>query len=92
MALVWPPKDPQEVLDYVVNWAPRLRDETIVSSAFTIAAGANVSIVANSFSNTATTVWLAGGTHGRDARVTNSVTTSAGRTFEETVTLSIRQK
>lgn len=91
MRLIWPAKDPSEVLDYSIDWSNRLTSDRIVSSAFTVAPGANVSIVANSFSNTITTVWLASGTAGRVARVTNHVVTFGGREFEESVSLTIQE-
>lgn len=93
MQLTWPPKDPSEVLDFVIDWSARLiAGDRISNSSFSVANGANVAIVANSYSNTQTTVWLANGVAGRVARVTNHVYTVAGRQFEESVNLTIIQK
>jgi hypothetical protein len=92
MNLKWPPKDPAEVLDYIVDWSARLPADLIANSTFTVSGGANVAIVANSYSNTTTTVWLASGTAGRVAKITNQITTVGGRTFEESVNLTIQQK
>lgn len=92
MRLAWPPKDPNEVLDFTLDWSARLGSDRISNSSFTIAAGANVAIVSNSYSNTTTTVWLASGTAGRVAKVTNQIVTIGGRTYEESVSLTIQEK
>ena len=92
MRLTWPSKDPDEVLDYSIDWSARMANDSIVASSFIVAPGANVAIVANSYSNTMTTVWLAAGTAGRVAKVTNHVVTAAGREFDQSVSLTIQQK
>ena len=92
MSLTWPAKDPDEVLDYIVDWSSRTSNDHISNSAFTLSANSGCSIVANSFSNTLTTVWLMGGTNGKQVKVTNRIETVGGRTFEEAVILIIRAK
>lgn len=78
-------KDPAEVLDFVVDWSgaypgPALEDaETITASAFTADAG--ITIDSSSATTTTTTCWLSGGTAGEAYKVTNEITTSAGRTL-----------
>jgi hypothetical protein len=80
MALSWPAKDPDEVLDYDVDWTQRLYSadeldqvaagvtvtpaDTIASSQFTLPSG---TLVANSssFTGVRTKVWLAGGADGQ---------------------------
>lgn len=91
--LFWPAKDPNEILDYSIDWSARLRgNDLITASSFTVSNTANLAIVANSFNNSVTTVWLAAGSPGRVAEITNHITTSAGRQFQESVTLTIIQK
>lgn len=78
-------KDPAEVLDFVVDWqgvfpGPALEvGETITGSAFEVPAG----ITLDSATSTASTAtaWLSGGTAGEAYKVTNEITTSAGRTL-----------
>lgn len=93
--LSWPSKDPNEVLDYQVNWAsadnPRLETgETLLTSNFSVVSG---DVVINSESFLATglcTVWLSGGTADTACVILNRVTTSAGRTYDQSVKLRIR--
>lgn len=92
MRLTWPPKDPTEILDYSVDWSNRLANDHLITSTFIINGGANVSIIANSFNDSMSTVWLAGGTTGRVAIITNHVQTAGGREWEESVHISIEDK
>lgn len=93
--LQWPSKDPDEVLDYQLDWAdptsPRLEtSEQLLTSEWTVAQG---DVVINSSSFTAgglSTVWLSGGTDNTKCELLNRVTTSMGRTYDETVALRIR--
>lgn len=90
MSLSWPPKDPDEVLDYVVDWSFRLEDDTIATSVFTVPAG----LVKDSDSNddTTATVWLSGGTEGERYEILNRITTVGLRTMDQTVKLKIKTK
>lgn len=85
MPLTWPDKDPDEVLDYVLNWTARLAGDTITSSTWFVPD--DIDLDSDSFTDTATTVWLSGGdlsnTTGHD--LTNRITTAGGRTMEQTV-------
>jgi hypothetical protein len=88
----WPTKDPNEVLDYQVNWTNRLETgETISTSTFTVAEG-TVVIDSSSAASPTTTVWLSGGTEGEACTILNRITTSAGRTYDQSVRLRIRSK
>jgi hypothetical protein len=88
--LTWPPKDPNEVLDYQVDWSQRLETgETISSSTFTVVTG-DVIIDSSTHSTTGTTAWLSGGTNGTPCEVLNRITTSGGRTYDQTLKLRIR--
>jgi hypothetical protein len=83
-------KDPAAKLDYGVNWAPWLAvGETITASTWTVDTGLTVTTPAASFTGTATTVWLLGGTVGTTYKAVNQVTTSAGRIDERTLTIEI---
>lgn len=95
--LTWPPKDPNEVLDYQLDWAdpddPRLETgETLSSSVWSVAEG-DVSIDSDSYVGTGlSTVWLSAGTAGTKCILLNRVTTSGGRTYDQSVVLRIRDK
>jgi len=89
--LKWPNKDPDEVLDYKIDWTPRLDGDTIVTSIFIVTPS---DIVVDSSFNTTTesTIWLSGGILNKEYSITNRIVTTDGRTMDQTVKLSIRQK
>jgi hypothetical protein len=90
MALEWPSKDPDEVLDYQLDWSGRLGSDTIASSSWTVPAG----ITKNSDTNTTTvtTIWLSSGTLNSSYDLQNRVTTTGGRTMDQTVRIRIKAK
>lgn len=86
----WPTKDPDEVLDYQFDWTDRLEDaETIVTSTFVRASG-DVTLGANDTAGAVTTIWISGGTAGTLSVITNRITTSEGRTYEESAKFRVR--
>lgn len=91
MALKLPPRDPDEVLDYVVDWSARLVDDTISTFEFEVEAGTSV-IDSSSNTTTTTTVWLSGGAVGDVTEIRAQITTAGGRTMEQTLTQKIAQR
>ncbi|MDP9479818.1 MAG: hypothetical protein M3R38_29855 [Actinomycetota bacterium] len=102
-------KDPQARLDYSLDWSAWLASgETITASTWAATTGITVEAAAPyapSFTGTATTVWLSGGTIGggeeigisrgtsqRAYRVTNTITTSAGRTDERSIFVAVAER
>lgn len=84
-------KDPDATLDYQIDWSSWLATgETISSSAWIVPDG--LTEVSDSNTTTTATIWLSGGTDGESYRITNRVTTTAGRTDDRTITLLIRQR
>lgn len=88
--LQWPAKDPDEVLDYSIDWSTRLGDDTIATSAWTVPDGLTGGDETNT--TTSTTVWLSGGEDGAWHRVENRITTAGGRTMDQSVTIRIITK
>lgn len=90
MAITVDPKDPDEVLDYKVDWTARLAGDTITSSVWEVPTG----IIKNSDTNdsTSTTIWLSGGTLNATYALTNRVVTAGGRTFDQTISISCRER
>jgi hypothetical protein len=89
----WPaPKDPQEIKDYQINWRPLLgSDDTLATSSWSVDDDDTLVINSSTNSLTVTNVWLSAGTLG-SCHVTNTVTTTGGRTYEQTVKLRIKEK
>lgn len=83
-------KDPQAVLDYAIDWAAWLGDDTIAESTWTAPAG--ITIDSSESSATAATVWVSGGTVGQTYRLTNHIVTAAGREEDRTITLTVQER
>lgn len=90
MALTWPSKDPDEVLDYEIDWTTRLAGDTILTSTWTISPDSLLVKNSDTFTGSTTTIWLQGGTLGKTYELTNRVTTAGGRTMDQTVDLLIQ--
>lgn len=85
-----PPKDPDDVLDYTINWAKFLDQDTIATSTFTVVSG----ITKDGESNTTTssTVWLSGGTIGQTYQISCRITTVGGRTKDQSFYIKVEQQ
>lgn len=85
-------KDPNAVLDYVIDWGTSYlaTDEEISSVTWTLATG----ITESSKSNTATTatIFLSGGTAGESYDIACKIVTNQGRTDERTFTVQVEQR
>jgi hypothetical protein len=88
--VMWPPKDPDEILDYQIDWSDRLFSDAIVSSVWTVPPGLVGG--AQSIAGASTVLWLSGGSLGQTYKIHNRVVTSGGRTLDQTVGLQIRTK
>lgn len=88
MSLSWPSKDPGERLDYVLNWVAPLQLDVIVTSTWTISDPGLITTLNTHTANT-TTIWLSGGTANTQYQVTNTITTTAGRVFDQTVNIRV---
>ena len=94
-SLSWPFKDPNEVLDYAIDWTARLvGGDTITDSEWSIVdTDPTLTIDAEELDPAGmTTVWLAGGTVGTTYHVLNRITTLGGRTMDQTVRLKVKEK
>lgn len=93
MALAWPFKDPEEVLDYQCDWTARLDGDTITVSDWTLFGDdALLNIDSDSFGSAITTIWLSGGTLGEEYLLTNHITTVGARQMEQTMKIKIKAK
>lgn len=95
MKLKWDDKDPDDVDAFQLDWSERLSSETITSSTWSInPATGTTPLTKNTdqFTTTMTTIWLSGGDDDADYELTNHVTTTAGRAFDQTVKLRVRSR
>ena len=83
-------KDPDAVLDYLVDWSSWLGSDTIATSTWVVPSG----ITKDSDTNTTTTatIWLSGGDDEANYEIVNRITTAAGREDDRTITVKVRSK
>lgn len=84
-------KDPQAVLDYMIDWTDWLDGDTISASSWTLS-GAGLTQTSNSFTDTTATVWLSAGTNFEIYKVTNHITTDGGRQNDRTLTITVKNQ
>lgn len=84
-------KDPDEKLDYAVDWSLWLANEgdTVGSVEWIVPTG--ITKVLDSVVGGAAIIWLEGGTIGRDYDVTCRLTTDGARVKERTITIMVRR-
>jgi len=86
----WDAKDPDEQLDYRVDWSADLNTgDVITNSTFELVTAAGVSIVVQGFTDTDATCLIAGGTSGLTAVIKNTVMTAANIILETVILLPI---
>lgn len=90
MSLSWPSKDPNEVLDYSIDWSARLDGDVIATVAWSFPAG--ITQGAASDTDTVATTFVLGGTEGESYSIGCRITTTGGRTMDETVKLKIKTR
>lgn len=84
-------KDPDAVLDYVVDFTEWLANESDAIASHTIK---TLSVTKNSSyqSGGKVVVWISGGEAGKPASATVQITTTGGRTDERTIYFKIRER
>lgn len=85
--------DPQETMDYSIDWQNDLGADTISTSVWTFATDNPDSVLIKSNptgTSTTATIWLTGGTSGVVYGIRNTITTAGGRTFERTARITVR--
>lgn len=88
--LKWPVKDPDEVLDYKVDWTAAIGVDNIVSSLFEVPDG--LVMDSQMFTTKTTTIWLSGGVEGVTYLITNRIVTNGARTYDQTMKLKVKRK
>lgn len=95
-------KDPDAVLDYKFDWKSSSNgrgftdwldsSETISSHTITADTGITVDSSELADSNTSVIAWLSGGVAGTTYEVACKIVTSASRTDERTITISVAER
>ena len=79
-------KDPEAVIDYVMDWTFYLAGNTISTSVWSVP---GLTITSQSHTSTRATVWLAGGTAYQRYIARNTITTSAGQTDVRGIAITV---
>ena len=92
--LKWPDKDPNDVLDYVIDWTARLDPDTdtIQSSLWIVPDGITKNSDQIMSGSKKTKIWLSGGSVSITYSFVNRVTTVGGRTMDQTVKIKVKEK
>ena len=106
MSLKWPNKDPDEVVDYSMDWSRFLNGATIGNATWFVDASDGVKtqfapsgavingiqLVSATSTDTVTTARLGSGIHNRQYKITCQITESNGLVVERSVRLRVRNK
>lgn len=84
-------QDPDEVLDYTLDWSEWLASgDTITDVTATPESG--IVVDSTSFTVNSTTVWVSGGTAGSKYGISVHVTTNGGREGDRTIGIEVKEK
>lgn len=83
-------KDPDEVVNFGIDWADYLGTDTISGSSWAVPSG--ITQVGSSFTTTQVIIKLSGGTVGSIYRISNRITTSAGETVDQSIDIEVIEK
>lgn len=83
-------KDPNAVLDYVLDWTAWLASDTISTSTYQVSG--DITKASDTNTTTTTTIFLSGGTPGETYRIRNRITTAGGRTADWTFEVTVRDQ
>lgn len=89
-AITWASKDPNEIKDYTIDWTGTFVYDYISTSTWAITAGGSVLVIdSNSKTDNKTTVILSAGTTATTYTLVNTITTSKGRVYKKSATLTV---
>ena len=83
-------KDPNSVLDFVIDWSAWLGSDTISTSTWTVTDGITKTV--DTKTTTTTTIWLSGGTLNAEYECLCRIVTAGGRTEDCTITIVVESK
>lgn len=94
----WPNKDPNDVLDYGIDWLGTADDQgflyglsdTISTSTWIVPTG--ITKDSDSNTTTATTIWLSGGMAGTSYTLINRIVTVGGRTKDQSIKIKVKEE
>lgn len=85
-------KDPDDQLDYRIDWNPRLNDEEIINTAVWSVVEGDIEITSSIIDGGFAVVWVRGGTPNQRQLLNCRITTSGGRQFDQRSYIDVRVK
>lgn len=79
-------KDPNDRLDYGINWSAWLANDAIDSVTWIVPDGITADV--QGVNGTTAIIWLSGGTAGETYLLTCRIQTTAGRTIDQTIEIA----
>lgn len=92
MASAWITKDPTEVKEYSFDWSGQFVYDYITASVWAVSVGAGLTLSTGTFLDNVTKVNVSSGTSGTAYTITNTITTSKGKTLKQAATLTVTTK
>jgi len=92
MTITFPYKDPDEKLDYTLDWTLRVTETDAIVTSIWTTPSSGLTVASTSMSSYTSTIWLSGGTIGITYYMTNRITTVFGRIMDQTCKLKIKAK
>jgi hypothetical protein len=83
-------KDPSATLDYTLDWGAWLASDTIATSDWTVPTG--LTLVRSEVTPSQAIAWISGGVVGTTYAVTNTITTTGGRTDTRTIMFTVSNR
>ena len=93
--VTWFTKDPAEVREYEFNWTGWFTYDYIATSTWTIASGTGatpLTLSTGTYSDNITKVIASAGTTATTYIITNTITTSKGKTLKQAASLTVTTK
>lgn len=85
-------KDPEAILDYVIDWTQYLAPEEVIQDFNVTCEGGGVTVSGSTEADGRVRFMLSGGVAGRDYSIVCEIITNAGRTDQRTINLPVRQR
>lgn len=93
MTVKWPPKDPDEVLDFSIDWSARLdAGDTIQTVTWAASDPVGLTRLSQQQVGAVTTAFFSGGALDQTYSITCTIQTVGGRTMQETAKLPIKAR
>lgn len=89
MALKWEPKSPDETVRRLIDWATALDGDTIATSVFTKVSSGGPTLGPDTHADTVSELFVIGGADGDVAIFKCVITTAAGETLDDLVTMEV---